>query len=767
MHDSSSRLMDMYARSSSNDLGAGYRAVLGRVTRACCGGYDCFVQVGAWEIPCFALSIGAWNGFGVTDGYIPLEGSTVVVLTGGSAASIGYILGAVPNSRNSVPKGWSLPKSPSNTPNDDFSPLKDNSAYLTPYKGDRSRKHWAGAGRPKDMVPGDYVVVNENRVGLAATMYDVELSAGASFVRVGAIDDEVRIRATNFTKWTDAGAVSEFNDAGRLSSEGREYSYQNEALGDSGGNVVFGGYERPSAAKDKEPRPRTRWWKGFLGSVFSWFAVRPRKSPSEEDAGLASVHAGQTGNIMVRAAGGVSLERYDRIPVPHRLKEPWDPAGDSQYDVENGPHEPFTTKDPHARALELSSRMAWDQKAMYRRFDELKKDFRVQQESAVAALSDEDGDPFESKGRELSKYDGRRAGVFIGDDGSIIMRDAWGSEIVMLGGNVSINTPGTVMVAAHNDVVSMAGRSFVAMGSKAAEMSSENGSARVHAKRLVAIAGGTDSTDGGVLIESLAKSPALSAEKEGGDAASVGGVVIRAEESAVSISGKKAYLLGNEAAHVVGGGEGEEMSGDVYVCGKNVISSASGVLASVADGSGLIATDSSAVVSSKGSSLMTGESGAIVVNGQEVPILWDSGGEVPSLTNTFENIYRQAQDSRAMEPFTWDGLSEKALFSFRKSSESGTDSGGQPKDPTPEFRVYQPHWQVMSESGDPMASSTPSEMAVEDVRGTRCWPGKDAFDSGKFVKLSSGNVEKGLSKDRDSLSPSVELSEEPYSSFKL
>lgn len=745
-----------------------HRIVQGVVVRSGCRGYDCVVKAGNFNYACSILTTSMSNGFGVMDGRLPVEGTNVMVLTSGG--STGWVIGVIPRSLYNRPDGWKPPFAMRDYPNSDLSPYEDNAAYNVPYQEkERFHRLWSSSNRPLDIVPGESFDLNENHVGTRISMYDVELSGGACYVRLGRLDDEIRMRSTNFTKWTDAEAVSEFNDGGYISVEGRGYSYQNEALGSPGTELAFDGYKAPSDSASMEPRPRTRFWKGFLGNLFSWFAVRPRKTRDGDDVGLISVHASQAGNIMVRSSGGVSLERYDRIPVPHRIREPWDPEGDRESETAHRPIRQFVSDDPHARGLELSSKMAWEQASMYRRFDELKKDFRVQEEGEIQSTqSSGDDDPPGSSELNLSDYKGRRAGVFIGDDGSVIIRDAWGSEIVMLGGNVSINTPGTVALSAHNDVVSLAGRGVVVRGSKSTDVSADDGSVRIHGKKLVAIAGGTDSTDGGVLIESLAKSSDIDASEEAGDNASVKGVVIRSEESSVSVSGKSAYVLGKENVFVTSGPDGDERDGNILVNGGNVLMTAKDVLAATTNGNGLVSAKSAAVLHSKGTGLVSGEVSGIVVNGTKIPVLMDGEVDMSSMTEALETFYKSLQPSSMEDPFTWNGLSEKAVFSFRKSSDAGTSSGTEPWKPNKSMTVYEPYWQVMSETGDPMSTSSPEKLSVEEVHGTKCWPGKDAFEQGRVVVISgSGNLSEGYSASRGSLSDRIEVSEEPYSSLKL
>lgn len=745
----------------------------GMILQSRVGAYDYLCKVGMREVTCTQLSRNANCAFGAADCNLIPEGTRVLIYMPREEDNHGWILGVINmasyldmnNQEVDIPARQSY----------EFEKLDaywDNVAYNL-LEGDKDYLAlWANDNRTKDTLPGEMTVANENGAGYALTEYSASLTAGDSFVRVDRTDDEIRMRSTNYVKWTSQEAAKEFNDGGLLSAEGRNYSYQGELLGGEGRTGPH--YDKPSDTEEKEPRPRTRWWRGFLGNLFSWFVVRPRKTKDEEDTGLASIHISQAGNVMARAAGGISLERYDAIPVPHRLKDEWDPQGDKEIEVEHKPLESFSLDDPHAAALAKSSRMAWDQKLAYQRFDELEKDFKVQQESETKPPQDEDEDPFESKELRLSEYRGRKAGVFIGDDGSVILRDAWGSEIIMLGGNIYLNTPGSIIQSANRDIVSMAGQSVALRGVMGADVTSDKGIVRVQSKRVVEIAGGSDDTPGGVLIESLGKGPYAAAPKEAGDSAAIGGVVIRAEESGVCLSAKNTYVSALDNVFITSGDNGKTRGrSNVFIDGGNVITTAEKTGMIVSGTNAVLISDSdsggtASLLSNDGSALVAGKS-AMIINGKDIPILWAPLEEKPDFS-AIKAIWKTLQDSDVIKPMDWQNLIENAMFSFRKSSELRTDQGVSPWEPNG-FRLYQPYWQVMAEMEVPTVRSTPVKPETEEIHESACWPGKEAMQSGKFVTVSVGdlNVEGPdmESKERKSLADHLSVQEKPFSEFQL
>jgi hypothetical protein len=751
----------------------GFTIKPGIVVRTGVAGYDCAVKIGQFEVPCVVLQSQSSNGFGVSDGNLPVEGSKVFVIIREGTHSVGWILGVAPNSNHLSTGKPMYQKLFSSYTNDDVMPFTQNVAYSIPYKGtDYTGRIWSNSDRFQDILPGETFNVNENNCGSIISMYDVELRGGGSFIRVSRLDDEIKMRSTNFIKWTSHQAVKEFNDGGLISSEGRDYSYQGELFGGTGKKLDHK-LIRPSDIGDAEPRPRTRFWKGFLGNLFSFFVVRAKKDKKDHDTALGSAHISQAGNMMIRMAGGVSLERYDQIPVPKRVKEDWDLAGDRETEVKHEGFKPFElSKDPHAVGLLKSSQMAWEQKTMYQRFDELKKDFVTLNEEDVKKIYNDDEDPFNSKEIEMAKYTGRHAGIFIGQDGSVIIRDAWGSEIVMEGGNIHINTQGNIITTSNRNTVMMAGGSVIARGTEASEITSDEGVVRIQSSRLVSIAGGSDDSSGGVLIESIGKGSFVNAPKDGGNSSAIGGVVIRSEESGVVLSGKNTYVSGRDNILITGGPDGDTRSGSVYINGKNVITSASSSAMMMSSNSICLVSDSSAVLlSSTGSSLVAGTS-AMILNDDKVPIVWAPIEEKPDFS-FIKEAFDKLQTSDITKPYTWDTLKEKALFSFRKSKDIGTNKGIEPYAPNKEFTMYEPYWMVLKDLGYPLITSEPFTPIVSSVHESMAWPGSDAFENGKFMYASVNdlNIKSKdnivVSDKRDSLKDSVTIQSKPYYSFKI
>ena len=241
--------------------------------------------------------------------------------------------------------------------------------------------------------------------------------------------------------------------------------------------------------------------------------------------------------------------------------------------------------------------------------------------------------------------------------------------------------------------------------------------------------------------------------------------IVISEEAGVSLSGKYTYVTGLEDVFVTSGDNGDTRDGNILVDGGNVLVTAAKVAATVVESSAVVVTKNIALVGSdSGSALVAGKS-AMIINGKKVPMLWVDIDEAPDLSD-LKDIWDTLQTSDIIQPMDWKNLVENALFSFRKSSELLVNNGLAPWEPGGGFKMYEPYWQVMHDVGDPLAVGSPYHPKAESVHGSKCWPCVGPIDGGVFVTYGYGNIEKGLSKKRDSLDPYVGLIRGSMGEFK-
>jgi len=133
-----------------------------------------------------------------------------------------------------------------------------------------------------------------------------------------------------------------------------------------------------------------------------------------------------------------------------------------------------------------------------------------------------------------------RAGIFITDDGGIVLQDAYGASITLSGGNIYLNCPGDVWQMPGRDANTWAGRGVNIKSQGDLEAVSSLGNVRVKAQNQVSVLGGAGGTKGGVLIQS--KGEDVSELLDGaGKSLSTGGIVL---ESATHISADASKAVG-------------------------------------------------------------------------------------------------------------------------------------------------------------------------------------------------------------------------------
>lgn len=138
------------------------------------------------------------------------------------------------------------------------------------------------------------------------------------------------------------------------------------------------------------------------------------------------------------------------------------------------------------------------------------------------------------------------------EDGGVVIGDGYGGEIRMTGGCVFITAPGDVWLKSGRDVQAWAGNDVIAKANKSVDISSTEKNVRIKAERNVLVFAGNETSDreGGILLESRAKSIEYDFEKCGDDVM-FAGVVARAPFSNVVGLAKNIYLR-------TGGGEIED-----------------------------------------------------------------------------------------------------------------------------------------------------------------------------------------------------------------
>ena len=226
---------------------------------------------------------------------------------------------------------------------------------------------------------------------------------------------------------------------------------------------------------------------------------------------------------------------------------------------------------------------------------------------------------------------------------------------------------------------------------------------------------------------------------------------------------------------VTGGDDGETRDGSVFIDGKNTIMTGAKLAMMSCEANTCLITKKTALLASdKGSALVAGHR-AMIANGKKVPAIWVDALDSELDLGSLKDIWDVLQNSEIIEPYNWQELVEKAVFSFRKSLEARTDIGIEPWMPNNEFTLYEPYWQVMHDLGVKTAKTSPVKIKPEKVHGSMCWPYREAQESGIFAKVDPGslNIQNSgpleiVSKKRKELQDAIPIERKSFQSeFKV
>jgi hypothetical protein len=619
--------------------------------------------------------------------------------------------------------------------------------------------------RSPDLLSGEFSVLNENNCGIIGGTLSATLIGGGASIRVSKIEDLIRARSTNYEHWTDSNVTGEYNDQAYINKEKYVFSYQGERLGDKG--LTASGPIVGSASIPVIPHPRAIEFSGALGTVETKFVQRPEqnritkdsKEKKPEDEGVFSSHIGEAGELIYRSAGGISIERYDRIPSVRRIRKPYDPEGDKE--VKHNPITPFKYNeiDPSLRPLELFDALAWEQKGVYQRFDEQEKDFRAQEEQDIKTPGNANNDPAGSSSN-MQQNSKKRCGIYLEQNGGITIRDAWGSEISLVGGNIYLNAAASIVMTANKSIVSFAKDTNVMKAKNIAAMESMKYS-EIRGVSYVNIHGGYSGGNGGVLIESFGDDDVTVSPPGAGHGTGVNirGITLK---SKAGVHVKSNTFKATVDSDVVFGC-GKERDGRFIVSGGNFYA-ISKFQSNIGTEKAMFSAQSGSLIGVASGSVFFGATGGftIVKNGNQGVIMQTTSTKA-SIKKTLEKVkdqYKKVDPNKITIPYSWDDYEAKICSQLGKSIQYNSQfsidlRGGK-------FRMYLPYWHTMKNDGNEFVKNVEPEPWPEykyPVYDNLAWPGKIAWDEGEIAVLDkSKNIEGGhYSKKRSELNDSTNV----------
>ena len=711
--------------------------------------------------PCVIADEPLSFSFGFSATYPPREGELVLVSQFDQGCQCGVIIGRIPYSMCFPPQGDTY-----NDP-DQYHRRLYSQDELEKRTWDRNipgmmkpmQNRYDGSTqiathfRPTDVYPGEFAHVNQHNCGIKGGMFSATLLGGGASLRLSALSNLARLTCESYQRFSLSSSLHEFHNGRYLSAERSMALYQEERLGgvskedrvwtfDS--EAPAGSDGKGADGENQTMRARIKELSGFFGHLESKFCLRPNPEDSDirilgkeckPDEGVCRQTIDPSGQYRLSSAGMVVIERTGRIPVPVRKAYPTD----KDHDISKTPEvlKPFEhdDSDPGFRQLELFDRQAYDLKNQYSRVDGLgfTPDYDVPDEEDLKPLQDKYDPHFDGNETvKLTKFDKRRAGAYIGEDGSIIIRDAWGSEIVMLGGNVSISCAGNVMLLPGQTALTIAGDDIIQKAQNSVDIHASEHDVRLSAARNMEILGGADENkyQGGVIIESRGKSTGPWDGKDKGEDARVSGITLIAKNQSVVVCGKNLNMRSKKDTRILSGES--SMDGNISIAAGNIRSRSSKNTVLGAPESSLVLSDGMAVMASK-SAHVSGSTSAMIFNGGRVPGMWIEGGAGPE-PQELEDL---ENDKSASFGFDLETL-EKMIFGFRSSLECRTDRSwtiGSSGD----FTLYEPAWVQVMKIFDTLKNGGVDEKTYEENgewSNGKPFPGKDAEKSAKYAELS-------------------------------
>lgn len=492
------------------------------------------------------------------------------------------------------------------------------------------------AGRPADVLPGDWGVSNDLglMVFIGRMMATIKASDSAK-VEAFWGDDLLRLVGYNYELFTSGAEDKRINDEGEYNEFYRCGMFPWEGLGIAQiGTAVqtADGRLAPNSAKAKfEPLEDNqllvqRYLKmgGYIGDIQREFVCAPPAALRRETysaqtkyPGLLDIVKSSNGAFAVRSAKEIILEKYALIPVPKEMIAPEDPLGDNiaNYkagDLQGGgtqyqlPEFKWGADDTAGiRSAQLFEEQAYLLgKYCYAAVVGHTKDWFVPEEGVItepvsSTVYDKNikiGFQFlaplpgfgelvidQRPGHSVRYYKSRSCIQQL-DDGSIVIEDGYGSQIVMKGGSIFFSCVGDVWAQPGRNFIAWAPHDAILKAGNCADISASKHDVRIKAERNVQVLAGNDQSGvGGILLESRSNQPSSATDfAQTGQQVEGHGITLKAGKSSIQAFSQSMYLGRNQTTQgnlIIDAGE----FGTTYIRGQSILAKASQILSLVVE----------------------------------------------------------------------------------------------------------------------------------------------------------------------------------------
>jgi hypothetical protein len=285
------------------------------------------------------------------------------------------------------------------------------------------------------------------------------------------------------------------------------------------------------------PIDRLKGFVGALGDFLHLVFSRPAdgqlraldgKATGVFDRGLASVKMGMDGSMAFRSLGGIALEKTNWIRVPQRIKaveEPWAKSGPPPAPIKGFTFDSSVQaqSQPFLHFLQLRDYLALTLEGQaYERFT-ASEQFELNNDPKKETLL---GENTPLTPERIGNFYPKTSGAYLMPNGGIVFRDAWGSALVMEGGNIYLQPAKDLVMQPLRNLIGKVGQFTSIAAQKDIDLSSSTGGFRLKTDKAQYLY----SASSGIVLHSGSSSAAEYSPK---DAAitDVGGIVLHAPNS--------------------------------------------------------------------------------------------------------------------------------------------------------------------------------------------------------------------------------------------
>lgn len=144
--------------------------------------------------------------------------------------------------------------------------------------------------------------------------------------------------------------------------------------------------------------------------------------------------------------------------------------------------------------------------------------------------------------RHSASYHATQSGLFLLPDGGVVIRDGYGSEIRMAGGNVEITAPGDVFIRSGRSVIQYAGDDAVIRARNSVDITATDHDVRLKAERNLECLAGNGGKPGRLLLDCQSAGPQHDVVGKQGEDVEQTGIILKAANSEVSALASDIYL---------------------------------------------------------------------------------------------------------------------------------------------------------------------------------------------------------------------------------